>query len=235
MGREKNILRLVIKRDRIAPKMGQGGIRVKQESSLGARLRTLMEERGLSYEQLGDRTHMNPQTLNRYVLGQREPKIGTAAAMARALGVDPLWLQGFDVPRIPAPAAEPAAVPVLGTIRAGVPLLAQQDLEGYAAANVPDPEECFYLRVTGNSMVNAGIREGDLVLIRRQESAENGQIVACLVDGEDATLKRFRMQKGVVILQPENPDYEPKIIPLSEFERGAARIIGVAVRLVRNL
>lgn len=209
---------------------------MKQESSIGARLRTVMAEQGLSYEQLGERLHMNPQTLNRYVLGQREPKIGTAAAMAHALGVDPLWLQGFDVPRVPVPQlAETSVVPILGTIRAGVPLLAQQDLEGYGAADVSDPEECFYLRVTGNSMINAGIREGDLVLIRRQETAENGQIVACLVDGEDATLKRFRAQKGVVILQPENPDYEPKIIPLRDFETGAARIIGVAVKLVRNL
>lgn len=209
---------------------------MKLESSIGARLRTVMAEQGLSYEQLGERLHMNPQTLNRYVLGQREPKIGTAAAMAHALGVDPLWLQGFDVPRVPAPQpSETSVVPILGIIRAGVPLLAQQDLEGYAAADVPDPEECFYLRVTGNSMINAGIREGDLVLIRRQETAESGQIVACLVDGEDATLKRFRVQKGVVILQPENPDYEPKIIPLRDFETGAARIIGVAVKLVRNL
>lgn len=209
---------------------------MKQESSIGARLRTVMEEQGLSYEQLGERLGMNPQTLNRYVLGQREPKIGTAAAMARALGVDPLWLQGFDVPRVQAkPAPVERVVPILGTIRAGVPLLAQQDLEGYAAADVPDPEEHFYLRVTGNSMINAGIREGDLVLIRRQETAENGQIVACLVDGEDATLKRFRAQRGVVILQPENPDYEPKIIPWADFESGAARIIGVAVKLMRNL
>ena len=84
-------------------------------------------------------------------------------------------------------------------------------------------------------MINAGIREGDLVLLRRQETAENGQIVACLVDGEDATLKRFRVQKGVVILQPENPAYEPKLIPIREFETGAARIIGVAVKLVRDL
>mgnify|MGYP000497150609 CR=1 FL=1 len=74
---------------------------MKQETTIGARLRTIMEEQGLGYEQLGDRLNMNPQTLNRYVLGQREPKIGTAAAMAHALGVDPLWLQGFDVPRVP--------------------------------------------------------------------------------------------------------------------------------------
>ena len=209
---------------------------MEQETTLGARLRTIMEERGWSYEQLGDRLGMNPQTLNRYVLGQREPKIGTAAAMAQALGVDQLWLQGFAVPRSPAlPADGERPVPILGVIRAGMPILANQQIEGYAPAGVSDPEACFYLRVAGDSMINAGIRPGDLVLIRRQETAENGQIVACLVDGEDATLKRFRVQKGVVILQPENPAYEPKLIPLSEFETGAARIIGVAVKLVRDL
>ena len=209
---------------------------MKQESSIGARLRTVMAEQGLSYEQLGERLHMNPQTLNRYVLGQREPKIGTAAAMARALGVDPLWLQGFDVPRVPAPQPmETSVVPILGIIRAGVPLLAQQDLEGYAAADVPDPEECFYLRVTGNSMINAGIREGDLVLIRRQETAENGQNQATLDDGDHAPHNRIHDHTPDDILHPQNPNYEPKIIPLRDFETGAARIIGVAVKLVRNL
>ena len=213
---------------------------MKQESTFGARLRTLMEEMGWSYEQLGDRLEMNPQTLNRYVLGQREPKIGTATAMALTLGVDPMWLQGYDVPRRPmpegaVPVKREAAIPILGVIRAGVPALALEQVEGYAAADVPDPENCFYLRVSGDSMINAGIRSGDLVLLRRQESAENGQIVACLVDGEDATLKRFRVQKDMVILQPENPNYEPKIVPLRDFDTGAARIVGVAIKLVRNL
>ena len=101
--------------------------------------------------------------------------------------------------------------------------------------DVAEPEEHFFLRVTGDSMINAGIRDGDLVLLRRQDTAENGQIVACLVDGEDATLKRFRRQRDMVLLQPENPAYEPKLIPLSDFETGAARIVGVAVRLVREL
>ena len=204
-----------------------------RESSFGARLRGLMEEQGLSYEHLGARLGRTPQTLNRYVLGRREPKIGAAADMARILGVDPLWLQGYDVPRVPRPAE--GALPILGTIRAGLPMAAEEQVLGWAAGGDADPAEHFYLRVTGDSMINAGIRPGDLVLLRRQDTAENGQIVACLVDGEDATLKRFRRQRDMVLLQPENPAYEPKLIPVREFETGAARIVGVAVRLVREL
>jgi repressor LexA len=215
---------------------------MEQISSFGSRLRTLMEERGLSYEGLGEKVGMNPQTLNRYVLGQREPKAGVAAMIALLLGVDILWLQGYDVPKSSIILPEGAVrgrrectLPILGVIRAGVPMLASEEILGYAAADVHDTERHFYLRVKGDSMINAGIRDGDLVLIRQQDSADSGQIVACMVNGEDATLKRFRRQGDLVVLQPENTAYEPRIIPVKEFENGNARIVGVAVKLVRTL
>lgn len=216
---------------------------MEHHTTLGARLRQIMEERNLNYERFGLFMDMKPQTLNRYVLGQREPKAKLLLEMAMKLDVDPLWLQGYDVPREPrrSPADEvitvgrEVAIPILGVIRAGIPTLAQQEVEGYAAADVSQPEEYFYLRVAGDSMKNAGIQEGDLVLLHQQNCAENGQIVACLVHGEDATLKRFRRQGDLVILQPENPDYEPCVVPLKDFETGQARIAGVAIKLVRNL
>ena len=204
---------------------------MEKTATFGKRLRQVMEARGLTYATLGEQLKMNPQTLNRYVLDQREPKGSVTAAIALMLGVDPLWLQGYD----PGPAPQEAMVPILGTIRAGRPTLAVEEVAGYAPAEVARPEEYFYLRVAGDSMVNAGIRPGDLVLIRRQDTAENGQIVACILNGEDATLKRFRCQGDVVILQPENPAYEPQIVSAREFETGTARILGVAVRLTREL
>lgn len=212
---------------------------MEKQEPLGQRLRTLMEERELNYEALGRLLDMRPQTLNRYVLGQREPKARVAVEMAEKLGVDVLWLQGYDVPRerrmdegqLPGE----TMIPVLGVIKAGIPAIAQQQIEGYAAADVADPSEYFYLRVSGDSMKNAGIQTGDLVLIHQQSQAENGQIVACIVSEEDATLKRFRRQGDWVILQPENPDYEPRIVPVADFETGEARILGVATKLVRNL
>jgi repressor LexA len=215
---------------------------MERSSDFGSRLRTLMEERGLSYEELGEKLGMNPQTLNRYALGRREPKAGVAAIIALMLEVDLLWLQGYDVPksRIVLPegtirAKREVRLPILGVIRAGVPVLAVEEVEGYTCADVTSPERHFFLRVSGDSMINAGIRDGDLVLIRQQDTAENGQIVACMVNGEDATLKRFRRQGDMVILQPENSAYEPRVVPMREFETGEARIVGVAVKLVRSL
>ncbi|MCD7734774.1 MAG: helix-turn-helix domain-containing protein [Clostridiales bacterium] len=212
---------------------------MEQQERLGERLRTLMEERHLNYEALGRLLGMKPQTLNRYVLGKREPKATVATQMAIRLGVSPLWLQGYDVPREPSeetvcPPGE-QLVPILGVIKAGIPAIAQQQVTGYTSADVPRPQEYFYLRVSGDSMINADIRDGDLVLIHQQSVAENGQIVACIVEEEDATLKRFRRQGDWVFLQPENPGYETRIIPVSDFDTGAARVLGVAVRLVRSL
>ena len=208
---------------------------MERVETLGTRLGQLMRERGLNYETLGRLLDMKPQTLNRYVLGQREPKAGVVMEMASRLGVDERWLQGYDVPQVRQAMPGAKMVPVLGTIRAGGPSVARENIEGWEPADVSDPSAYFYLRVEGDSMINAGICPDDKVLIRRQNTAESGQIVACIVDGEAATLKRFRRQGDFVILQPENSAYEPRIIPTREFELGSAVILGVAEKLVRNL
>lgn len=208
---------------------------MERVETLGTRLGQLMRERGLNYETLGRLLDMKPQTLNRYVLGQREPKAGVVMEMASRLGVDERWLQGYDVPQVRQAMPGEKMVPVLGTIRAGGPIVARENIEGWEPADVSDPSAYFYLRVEGDSMINAGICPDDKVLIRRQNTAESGQIVACIVDGEAATLKRFRRQGDFVILQPENSAYEPRIIPTREFELGSAVILGVAEKLVRNL
>ena len=208
---------------------------MKQVDTLGNRLRQVMQERKLNYDKLGRLLDMKPQTLNRYVLGQREPKANVVMAMAARLGVDERWLQGYDVTAVPSAMPGEQMIPIVGVIRAGSPVIAEEDILGWAAAEVSDAEEYFYLRVQGDSMINAGIKPDDLVLIHRQPSAENGQIVACIVDGEFATLKRFRSQGEFVILQPENPAYEPRIVPVRAFDLGEAVIVGVARKLVRDL
>lgn len=117
----------------------------------------------------------------------------------------------------PAAAAEQlrvVMVPILGTIAAGVPIEAIQNLDGYVGY-LPQghhrDHDLFALHVHGNSMIDAGIYDGDIVIVEQTSVADNGQIVAAMVDGE-ATVKRFFKEQGHYRLQPENPTMDPIIV-----------------------
>ena len=123
----------------------------------------------------------------------------------------------------------PTYVPVVGRIAAGGPILAEQAVEDY----FPLPKDLvgegtlFLLRVVGDSMIDAAITDGDWVVIRQQPVADNGDIVAAMIDGE-ATVKTFRRKDGHVLLMPHNPAYEP--IPGDD-----AVILGRVVTVLRKL
>jgi repressor LexA len=127
-------------------------------------------------------------------------------------------------------AKETVVLPVLGRVAAGVPITAQEDIEGeflLAAGFVPRASDAFMLRVQGDSMVEAAILDGDLILVRPQRSAENGEIVVAMLEGE-ATVKRFYREAGRVRLQPENQTMAP--IYASDVE-----IVGRVEAVVRRL
>jgi repressor LexA len=121
-------------------------------------------------------------------------------------------------------------IPVLGQIAAGAPLLAEQNIEETLAV----PEQLtsrgtlFALRVRGDSMINAGILDGDTVIVREQPDASDGEIVAALVDEEEATVKRLSRKGGRVRLLPENDAYEP-------IEAESVRVLGKVVSVMRRL
>lgn len=122
-------------------------------------------------------------------------------------------------------------VPLVGRIAAGTPILAEQDIEEI----FPLPTEfvgtdpVFMLRVKGDSMIDAGILDGDLVVVRRTPDARNYEIVAALIDGEEATVKRFRRDGDRVLLISENPAYEPMV-----FTEGV-EILGKVVAVLRTI
>ena len=128
----------------------------------------------------------------------------------------------------------PAApqLPILGRVRAGTPQPALEEIEGYCSV---DPAyrhgATFLLRVMGDSMIAAGIHEGDLALVRPQPEAENGAIVVALVDGE-ATLKRFFREGDQIRLQPENPTLAPIVVRPGATE---VLLVGKVVGLFRSL
>jgi repressor LexA len=131
-----------------------------------------------------------------------------------------------------APPARPDVVsmPIIGKVAAGTPITAQENVEGdfsLPASFVPKASDSFMLRVQGESMIDAAILDGDLILVRPQKTASNGEIVVAMLEGE-ATVKRFYKESGRVRLQPENRHMEP--IYASDVE-----IIGRVEAVVRRL
>ncbi|MBQ9807853.1 MAG: transcriptional repressor LexA [Ruminococcus sp.] len=106
-----------------------------------------------------------------------------------------------------------ASVPVIGTVTAGQPITAIEDITGYIGfeAEGCDPSELFALKIRGESMINAGILDGDIVIVRKTDYAENGDIVVAMVDHEEATVKTFYKERGHYRLQPENDTMDPLI------------------------
>ncbi len=105
---------------------------------------------------------------------------------------------------------EPQGLPIIGRVAAGSPLLAQQHIESYAniPANFFYPEANYLLKVKGDSMIDAGILDGDLVAVRQSRDAHNGQIVVARIE-EEVTVKRYRKERKQILLLPENKSYEP--------------------------
>ena len=132
------------------------------------------------------------------------------------------------------PAPSPG-IPVLGRIAAGAPITAVENHEDTIPLR-PEwlgtgGQDVFALRVRGDSMIEAHIMDGDLVLVRRQETAGSGDIVAAMLDGE-ATVKRFARENGAVVLRPEHPTMKPIVV---EAGRGDFRILGKVVGIMRQI
>jgi repressor LexA len=146
--------------------------------------------------------------------------VGHGVGNGRSRGFRPSVIEG-DLGRVRAggeggeDSGRPIAVPVMGRIAAGTPIEAIQQ-RSHVINMPPDllsAGEHFALEVRGDSMIEAGILDGDIALIRRSEVAETGDIVVALIDDEEATLKRFRRRGASIALEPANPSYEVRILP----------------------
>jgi len=126
---------------------------------------------------------------------------------------------------------QPTCIPIVGRVAAGAPIFAQENIEGWIGIDaVPQGQRLFALRVQGDSMTGAGILEGDLVVVRQQDTADDGDIVVALLDDEDATVKKLRRDSGRLHLIAMNPKHEPLVV---DPER--VRIQGKVVSLRRDI
>jgi repressor LexA len=136
-------------------------------------------------------------------------------------------------PLLPLQAGSTLSVPIVGTVRAGEPILAVENIEGYVNLDrsLLSAEDVFLLRVQGNSMIDAHIQDGDFALVKPQPNAENGEIVVALVEDE-ATIKRIFQKRDLVRLEPANPSMEPIVVKKGEKR---VTIVGKVVGIFRKL
>lgn len=190
------------------------------------RLRYLREELGLSQAEIGKMLGITSQGIGLYENEKRDIPTDFLVKLAGFFGVSTDYILGKTNTRIDDIRNElvddvPTKIPVVGKISAGLPILATENIESYEYAPsiyIKEGFEYFYLRVNGDSM-NLKFNDGDLLLVQKQDNLENDEIGVILVDGMDATVKKYKYENGLVILSPmsTNTDhivqiYNPKDI-----------------------
>lgn len=196
-------------------------------------------ELGLTQLDIAKATGVSEATVSRWESGQisnmRRSKI---AALSKVLQLSPGTLMGMEpeVPDVTKTVGTPidyskySLIPILGRIRAGLPLLAEENVEGYTLTDLNGGAEYFALRVTGDSMNAIGILEGHILHVRRQPEVENGEVAVVMVGDEDATVKRFYATDKTVTLMPQstNPIHLPQIYDVT---KTPIRVLGKVVKV----
>lgn len=199
----------------------------------GDRLKELRLENGLTMDEFIEAIHkkypdiiLNKSIISRYENNVHTPKKFTIVeAIADFFGVDINYMMGRSDDKY-GEDVEYKKIPIIGTIAAGVPIAAQEDIEGYVIVDSKKKVD-FCLHVKGDSMVGARIFDGDIVFIHQQPDVENGEIAAIQIDGETATLKRVYKVENTVILRPENPNYKDLVFTKKDMH--TLQILGKAI------
>lgn len=196
---------------------------------MGEKIKTLRKQKGMTLEELGDLIGVGKSTVRKWengmIANMRRDKI---AAVAKALNVSPMYLMGWEPPKT----SQAVRIPVYSRVAAGIPLEASGEVVDYE--EIPEAlsrsGEYFGLRVVGDSM-EPKISDGDTIIVRKQETAEPGEVIVATVNGSDACVKRLKTFEGGIMLISTNPAYEPITYTQEEVERLPVRIIGKVVEL----
>ena len=193
---------------------------------------------GMKQSELCRLTGIPKSAMSQYIKGSFEPKQDRIYKIAEALRVSEAWLMGFDVPMKKTIygesniSAKGFKIPVLGYVRAGIPIEAVEDILDYEeiSLEMASQGEHFALSIKGDSM-EPRIAEGDVVIVRKQNIVENGELAVVLVNGNDATVKKFYMNDNGVTLISTNPIYDPFYYSKEDVEKLPVQVIGKVVEL----
>ncbi len=176
-------------------------------------IKKLRKDRKLSQSRLAKELQVTQQAVGKWETGKSVPDTDTLRRISEYFKTSVDWLLGVDrlVENAVAAASGDFAIPIIGTVKAGYNALAYNDDFGVEYANVRNPEEYFYLIVKGDSM-EPRIKDGDLALVHKQNTLNDGDLGVIVYGDNEGTLKRFVKKGNTIILQPFNPEYEAKVI-----------------------
>lgn len=203
------------------------------------RLKQLRNERGISQRQLAEFLKVAPSTISMYENGQREPNFEVLESLADFFNVDLNYLLGKTNKTtkiiLDSESSKGIKIPVLGTVPAGIPITAVEDIIDYE--EIPksweNQGEFFGLKIKGDSMYPT-LENGDVVIVKKQSTADNGDTVIVMVNGDDATCKRYERSDTGIMLIPNNNAYAPAFYTNEEIETLPLTIIGKVVELRRK-
>lgn len=199
------------------------------------RLRLLVEKSGMTQSEICDKTGINKGALSSYLSGRYFPKQKTLEKLSELFSVSINYLMGLDSPALPSnfiPVKKGTRkIPVLGSIAAGQPIEAIEDIVDYVYIPEAWQDDFIALKIEGNSM-SPTIPNESTVIIRLQDDAESGDIVAVYINGYDATCKKLKkLEAGGIVLISLNPDYEPMAYTNKEVLELPIRILGKVVEV----
>jgi repressor LexA len=194
-------------------------------SKFSVRLHQLRKENNMTQDELCERIkafgyRIDKPNISRYENGVNEPNFYFVQLAADVFGVTTDYLMGRSDNKYDLGVNSGRQIPIMGTIAAGQPIMATENIIGYEYSSDCD----FCLKVKGDSMTGARIYDGDIVYIHKQPEVENGEIAAVIIDGEEATLKRFYKVDGIIRLHSENPIYPDMVF--SKKDSKQIRILG---------
>lgn len=208
------------------------------KSSCAERIKLALSLKDLSQSELCRMTEISKSTMSQYLSGKYEPSQLKTEIIARALNVSEAWLMGYDVPMertISKNSKKGVKIPVLGEVIAGVPIEAIEDILDYEeiSEDMASQGEYFALKVKGDSMEPI-FYAGDIVIVRQQPTADSGDIVIVLVNGDESTIKKLKITDDGLMLIPANPVYEPMYYTRKQVIELPVSIIGKVVELRRS-
>ena len=197
--------------------------------SIGCNIKRLRTAANLSQAELGKIAGVSDKAVSTWESDIKTPRMGAVERMASYFnvpksaildddyGLDASANSSLSLPSNAIPVAAGSPIPILGSVRCGLPMYAEENIQGYVPYVGNSGETYFALHAVGDSMNAAGIQEGDIVIVRQQESVDPGAISVVCINGDEATLKRFRQEGDTVILSPQstNDQHQVQIYNLS--------------------